>query len=126
MKEITAVIRMNMVSKTKEALLKGGFSAFTCKKVMGRGKKKIDFSIFNGEFAEKLQDKNIAEQFSESHRLISKRMLVILANDEDVEKVANIIIETNRTDNSGDGKIFITNVVEVVRVRTGEKDAAAI
>jgi Nitrogen regulatory protein PII len=126
MKEITAVIRMNMVSKTKEALLKSGFSAFTCRKVMGRGKKKIDFSIFNGEFAEKLQDKNVAEQLSESHRLISKRMLVILANDQDVEKVTNIIIETNRTDNSGDGKIFITNVVEVVRVRTGEKDAAAI
>lgn len=126
MKEITAVIRMNMVSKTKEALLKSGFSAFTCRKVMGRGKKKIDFSIFNGEFAERLQDKNVAEQLSETHRLISKRMLVILANDEDVEKVTNIIIETNRTDNSGDGKIFITNVVEVVRVRTGEKDAAAI
>lgn len=126
MKEITAIIRMNMVTKTKEALLKSGFPAFSCRKVMGRGKRKVDFSLFTAEFEEKLQDKNIAEQVSEIHRLVSKRMITILADDADVQNVVNTIIEANHTGNPGDGKIFITNVVDVARVRTGEKGIAAI
>jgi nitrogen regulatory protein PII 2 len=126
MKEITAIIRMNMVTQTKEALLKSGFPAFSCKKVMGRGKRKVDFSFFTTELQEKLQDKNIAEQVSEMHRLLSKRMITILADDSDVQNVVNTIIEANRTGNPGDGKIFITNVVDVARVRTGEKGTAAI
>lgn len=126
MKEITAVIRMNMVGQTKEALLKAGFPAITCRKVVGRGKKKVDFSIFDSEFEERIQNKNIAEQISETHRLISKRMILILVNDADVEKVVDTIIKTNHTGNPGDGKIFVTNVVDVLRVRTGEAGAAAI
>lgn len=126
MKEITAIIRMNMVSKTKEALLKSGFPGFTCRKVMGRGKKKIDFSIFDTQFEEKLEDKVIAEQVSETHRLIPKRMIVILVDDADVEKVVNTIIEVNHTGNPGDGKIFVTNVIDAARVRTSERGLAAI
>ncbi|MCH5138802.1 P-II family nitrogen regulator [Clostridiaceae bacterium UIB06] len=126
MKEITAIIRMNMVTKTKEALLKSGFPAFSCRKVMGRGKRKVDFSFFTAEFQEKLQDKNIAEQVTEMHRLVSKRMITILVDDADVQNVVSTIIEANHTGNPGDGKIFITNVVDVARVRTGEKGTAAI
>lgn len=126
MKEITAIIRMNMVTKTKEALLKSGFPSFTCRKVMGRGKRKVDFTFFNIEFEEKLQDKNIAEQVTEMHRLVAKRMITILVDDADVENVVNTVIEVNRTGNRGDGKIFVTNVVDVARVRTGEKGTAAI
>jgi Nitrogen regulatory protein PII len=126
MKEITAIIRMNMVTKTKEALLKSGFPAFTCRQVMGRGKRKVDFTFFTTEFQEKLQDKNIAEQVTEMHRLVAKRMITILVDDADVENVVNTVIEVNRTGNPGDGKIFVTNVVDVARVRTGEKGTAAI
>lgn len=126
MKEITAIIRMNMVTKTKEALLKSGFPSFTCRKVMGRGKRKVDFTFFNIEFEEKLQDKNIAEQVTEMHRLVAKRMITILVDDADVENVVNTVIEVNRTGNPGDGKIFVTNVVDVARVRTGETGTAAI
>jgi nitrogen regulatory protein PII 2 len=126
MKEITAIIRMHMVGKTKEALLTAGFPAITCKKVLGRGKKKVDFSMLDDAFTEKIEDKNIAEQISETHRLISKRMLTVLVKDEDVEKVVNSIIEVNKTGNPGDGKIFVTNALEVVRVRTGESGATAI
>jgi nitrogen regulatory protein PII 2 len=126
MKEITAIIRMNMVGQTKEALLKAGFPSITCKKVLGRGKKKVDFSILDSAFEEKIENKNVAEQFSETHRLISKRMLTIVVKDEDVEKVVNTIIEVNNTGNPGDGKIFVTNAAEVLRVRTGESGVAAV
>ena len=45
MKEVIAIIRMDMINKTKEALLQSGFPAVTGLKVMGRGKKKVDFTL---------------------------------------------------------------------------------
>jgi nitrogen regulatory protein PII 2 len=127
MKELTAIIRMNMVSKTKEALLKEGFPSFTCRKVVGRGKKKVDFSIIDDAISERIMlNTNMAEEISEIHRLVPKRLITLLVNDEELERVVNTIIEVNRTDNPGDGKIFITNVVDAVRVRTGEKGTKAI
>lgn len=127
MKEITAIIRMNMVGKTKEALLKSGFPSFTCRKVVGRGKKKVDFSIIDDAISERVMlNTSIAEEISEMHRLVPKRMITILVNDEDVEKVVNTIIEINKTGNAGDGKIFVTNVIDSVRVRTGQKGKDAI
>lgn len=127
MKEVTAIIRMHMVNKTKEALLKEGFAGFTCRKVMGRGKKKIDFSVFSDVISpEIIENRNIAEQVSEFHRLVSKRMIVLLVNDEDLSKVVNTIMEVNSTGNPGDGKIFVVNVLDAVRVRTGERGAEAI
>ena len=122
MKEITAVIRMDMVNKTKEALLKEGFPSFTCRKVLGRGKKKVNFILLD----EEMDNKNMAEEISEAHRLISKRMFTIIVNDEDVEEVIDTIIETNKTGNPGDGKIFVRNVTDVLRVRTGEQGVAAL
>jgi nitrogen regulatory protein PII 2 len=47
MKEIMAIIRLNMINKTKDALLKEGFPSITCRKVLGRGKKKVDFSLID-------------------------------------------------------------------------------
>lgn len=127
MKEITAIIRMNMVSKTKDALLKGGFPSFTCRKVVGRGKKKVDFSMIDEKLSERvILNAGIAEEISEMHRLVPKRMVVLLVNDEDVDKVVNKIIEVNKTGNPGDGKIFVTDVIDVARVRTGETGPKAI
>ena len=48
MKEIMAIVRMNMVNHTKKALLEAGYPSITVRKVMGRGKKKIDFSLAEG------------------------------------------------------------------------------
>lgn len=127
MKEITAIIRMNMVTNTKEALSKNGFPAITCRKVMGRGKKKVDFYLLNPDIESNLiNDLPKAEELSETHRLLPKRMITILVNDEDVQKVVSTIIEVNHTGNPGDGKIFVTNVIDVARVRTGEMGTSAI
>ncbi|CAB1244014.1 P-II family nitrogen regulator [Clostridium sp. WLY-B-L2] len=130
MKEIMVIIRMDMVGRTKDALAKIGFPSITCKKVLGRGRKKVDFSIIQDFISEKdileASGRKIAEQISETHRLISKRLVIILARDEDVKKVVDTIIETNRTGNPGDGKIFVTKVTDIVRIRTEETGDAAI
>ncbi|MBA5851673.1 P-II family nitrogen regulator [Clostridium sp. cel8] len=130
MKEVMAVIRMDMVGKTKEALAKAGFPSITCKKVVGRGKKKVGFSLIKNYVSEEniyeLESKSDIEQISEAHRLISKRLIIILVKDEDAEKVINTIIEVNKTGNPGDGKIFVTKVTDAIRIRTEKTGDAAI
>ncbi|WP_234122259.1 P-II family nitrogen regulator [Clostridium hydrogenum] len=122
MKEITAIIRMNMINATKEVLLKSEFPAFTCRKVVGRGKKKVKFLMIDDESIEDkaVEDRKFVEDISEIHRLVPKRMLTMLVNDEDVNELVELIIDTNRTSNPGDGKIFISDVTDVYRIRTGE------
>lgn len=127
MKEIMAVIRMNMINKTKEALLNEGFAALNCRKVLGRGKKKVDFSIIeNALSSEDISSPMVAEAFSESHRLMPKRLISIIAKDEEVKKIVDILISVNQKGNPGDGKIFVMPIIDVVRVRTGETGELAI
>jgi len=127
MKEITAIIRMDMVNKTKEALLKLGVPSMTAIKVMGRGKKKIAYELFQNAFDENDElPKVIAEQLSEVHRLMPKRMLILGVLDKDVKAVVDSIIEVNKNGNPGNGKIFVTAVEDVITVRTGETGVEAI
>mgnify|MGYP000675235321 CR=1 FL=1 len=127
MKEVMAVIRMNMISRTKEALLNEGFASVTCRKVLGRGRKKIDFSIIEGLIdGQEIGSPEVGEQISEGHRLIPKRMVTMMVNDDEVQRVVETIIDVNSTGNPGDGKIFIMPVLDAVRIRTGETGADAI
>lgn len=128
MKEVSAIIRMNMINKTKAALLKEGFSSLYCKKVMGRGKRKIDFSIVEEVFKteEIFTSNKLVTEFIEVQRLLPKRLITLIVKDEEVEKVVKTIIDTNITGNPGDGKIFVSNVSEVIRIRTREKNELAI
>lgn len=126
MKEIMAVIRLNMIGKTKQALLESGFPAMTCTKVMGRGKAKVDYSLVNAELIEGILEPRTAEQLSEGHRLIPKRLITITVGDEDVKKAVETIIDANCTSSPGDGKIFVMPVSNVVRVRTGETGEIAV
>lgn len=127
MKEITAIIRMDMVNKTKEALLKIGFPSMTAIKVMGRGKKKIAYELFENAFSE--DDglpKVMAEQLSEVHRLMPKRMIILDVEEVDVPNIVKSIIEVNQNGNPGNGKIFVTTINEVIRIRTGEIGIEAV
>lgn len=127
MKEIIAVIRMNMINKTKEALSNQGFPAFHCTKVMGRGKKMIDLSFIEEiKRPEELVLGKFTSDIVESYRLLPKRMITIVVNDEDKDKVVQTIIDANMTGNMGDGKIFVCDIPETMRIRTGEKDRAAL
>ncbi|AEV67920.1 P-II family nitrogen regulator [Acetivibrio clariflavus] len=127
MKEVLAIIRMEMISKTKEALLKEGFAALNCRKVMGRGKKKVDFSVIeNMVNGTEISSPAVAEAMSEGHRLVPKRLLSLVVADQDVKKVVDIIIETNSKGRPGDGKIFVMPISDVIRIRTGETGEVAI
>lgn len=118
MKEVMAVIRMNMISKTKIALANAGISSITARDCLGRGKGLVDLSLLKG--AEKGYEEAIS-QLGQSQRLIPKRILFIVVPDKMVEKTVKTIIKVNQTGKSGDGKIFVVPVLDSVRVRTGEK-----
>lgn len=120
MKEITAIIRMNRVQKTKDALLECGFPSFTVRRVMGRGKQKgLCF-----EFDPPLPDPETETETC--IRFIPKRMFTIMVDDESVNEVVQKIIEVNQTGHLGDGKIFVSNIEEAYRIRTGESGEATV
>lgn len=131
MKEITAIIRMDMVSKTKDAILKLGFPSVTCKKVMGRGKKRVAYELFQSAITgnqglSAVMAEQLGEQLSEEHRLLPKRLLLLVVEDADVSSIVDAIIKVNQNGNAGNGKIFIANVDDAIRVRTGETGTKAI
>lgn len=124
MKEVMAIVRLNKVNRTKEALAEAGFPAFTCRKVLGRGKKSVNLTLIN-EIVEsgELPVTSLGEDLSESTRLIPKRVFTLMVQDEETQKVVDTIVEVNSTGNPGDGKIFILPVFESYRVRNGESNA---
>ncbi len=127
MKEVMAIIRMNKISETKEALSLAGFPSVTCRKVFGRGKKKVDFELIEDLIdGIPIAEPEVLEAITENHRLISKRLLTMIVNDDDYKKVVDTIIEVNQTGSMGDGKIFISTISDALRVRTDEKGSIAL
>jgi nitrogen regulatory protein PII 2 len=124
MKEIISVIRINKVNATKQALIDAGIPAFTATGgVMGRGKGQVHNDILKG--AEAGHPEAIA-QLGNAPRLVAKRILTVVVPDELCKRAIDTIIKTNQTGNPGDGKIFVTPIIETIRVRTGEKGDAAL
>lgn len=126
MKEIVAIIRLNMIGKTKKALLEADFPSMTGYKVMGRGKAKVNFDIIGQEALEGNVDNAVAEQLSEGHRLIPKRLIELVVHDEDVKRAVDAILQVNSTGHPGDGKIFVLPVGEAYQVRTGESGETVV
>ena len=118
MKEVVAIVRMNMMNKTKRALAEAGLGSITARNALGRGKGVVDMQLLEG--AEHGYEEAIA-QLGQSQRLIPKRALLMVVNDEVVEKTVKTIIQTNQTGKSGDGVIFVMPCTEAIRVRTGER-----
>jgi nitrogen regulatory protein PII 2 len=128
MKEVMAVIRMEMINKTKEALLAEGFESLNCRKVTGRGKKKVDFTVIEKYLNEGIEgaSSQTVEAVSEGHRLVPKRLLSLVVRDEEAADVAGIIMRANSNGRPGDGKIFILPITDSIRIRTGETGEKAI
>ena len=121
MKEIMAIVRQNKVNATKNALAEAGFPAFTCRKIMGRGKRPIDLSLVQTILsAEEMPISPVGEYITEVSRLIPKRCFVLIVPDEEVERLVKVIMEVNSTGNPGDGKIFVLPIMESYRVRDGQ------
>lgn len=126
MKEVMAFIRANKINATKKALAEGGFPAFTCRPVLGRGKKGIDPELLNivmdsGE----IPANEKGEHFTEAYRLIPKRFITLIMQDNQVPDVIDILIKANQTGNPGDGKIFVLPIFEAYTIRSGEQTEEA-
>ena len=107
MKEIMAIVRINMMNQTKKALAEAGISSITARDALGRGKGLVDLTLLEG--AEKGYEEAIA-QLGQSQRLIPKRVFFVVVPDKLVPKTVKTIIEVNQTGKSGDGKIFVMPV----------------
>ncbi len=112
MKKIEAIVRHNMLEAIKNALVKAGFQGMTITEVRGYGRQKGQTEMYRG--AEYKID------------FVPKLKIAVVASDEDVPKVTDIILKTAQTGKIGDGKIFISQLSEVIRIRTGEVGQEAV
>ena len=112
MKLITAVIKPHKWEDVREALETFGVTGMTVSEVSGYGRQKGHTEVYRGA------EYDIA--------LVPKIRLEILVTDEDVATVVDAIVRTAATGRIGDGKVWVTPVESVVRVRTGDRDDAAL
>ena len=112
MKLITAVVKPQRVSVIKDALHDAGISGITVTQVDGFGRQKGHTEVYRGA--------SVTVDF------VQKAKLEILTSDGDVSRITDVIIKAANTGAIGDGKIWITPVDDVIRVRTGERGESAI
>tara|TARA_Y100000991_G_scaffold201937_1_gene175375 strand:- start:333 stop:671 length:339 start_codon:yes stop_codon:yes gene_type:complete len=112
MKKIEAIIKPFKLDEVKEALSKIGVSGLTVFEVKGFGRQKGHTELYRG--AEYVVD------------FLPKVKLEFIINDEILEEVIETIKSAANTGKIGDGKIFISNIEEIIRIRTGEKNSDAI
>ena len=119
MKEVIAVVRMNKMNQTKQALADAGIAAFFAHEAQGRGKGLVDRQLLKG--AEQGYEEAIALLGREGQALSQADAHHRGATTSRSTTVVETIIEVNQTGKPGDGKIFVLPVADAVRVRTGEK-----
>ncbi len=123
MKEVIAVVRINMMNQTKQALSDCGVDAFFAHEAHGRGKGFVNPQVLEGV---EQGYEEAASVLGEKGKLYPKRLLTAVVDDSMVKCVVDTIISTNQTGMPGDGKIFVMPVFDAVRVRTGETGEEAI
>ncbi len=112
MKKVEAIIKPFKLEDVKDALADVGITGMTVSEVKGYGRQKGHSELYRG--AEYVVD------------FIPKIKMEMIVASEQVEIVVNTIIESARTGKIGDGKIFITDIDKIIRIRTGETDNEAI
>ncbi|MGL1932522.1 MAG: P-II family nitrogen regulator [Desulfotalea sp.] len=123
MKEVIAVVRMNMMNRTKSALTEAGVDAYFAHEAQGRGLGFINSDVLEG--AEQGYEE-AAALLGEKGKLYPKRMITVVVEDDEVEDIVSTIISVNKTGKPGDGKVFVIPVKDSVRVRTGETGSDSI
>jgi nitrogen regulatory protein P-II 1 len=112
MKLVTAVIKPHQLDAVKEALHAMGVAGMTVSEVQGYGRQKGHTEVYRG-----------AEYTVE---FLPKIRVEVLIDEIDVEKVVDAVVSASRTGKIGDGKVWVTSVDEVIRVRTGERGLDAL
>lgn len=112
MKLITAMIQPNRLQDVQDALFKANVTKMTVSNALGCGQQKG----YDESYRASVHEVN----------LLKKIRIEIAVNEDFVEPTVQAIISGARTGKIGDGKIFITDLAEVIRIRTGEKGKVAI
>jgi nitrogen regulatory protein P-II 1 len=112
MKQITAVIKPFKLEEVREALATVGVSGLTVTEVKGFGRQKGHTELYRG--AEYVVD------------FLPKVKVEVVVKDSEVEHCIEAIVGAAKTGKIGDGKIFVSSIDQVVRIRTGETDEAAV
>ena len=112
MKRITAIIKPFKLDEVREALAEVGVTGLTVTEVKGFGRQKGHTELYRG--AEYVVD------------FLPKVKVEVVISDGQCERAIDAIVKAAKTGRIGDGKIFVTTVTEVVRIRTGETGEAAI
>lgn len=112
MKLITAIIKPFKVDDVKDALKAAGVQGMTVSEAQGFGRQSGHTEVYRG--AEYTVD------------FVPKKRIDVLCNDADAERVMSAIEDASRTGKIGDGKLWMTDVGAVSRLRTGERDEEAI
>jgi nitrogen regulatory protein P-II 1 len=112
MKKIEAIVRHHKVDDVKEALVGVGLQGMTITEVRGFGRQRGHTETYRGT----------------EYRIdfVPKVKIEVVVGDEILDKTVSAIVGAAKTGQVGDGKIFVSDLAEVIRVRTGETGAAAI
>lgn len=112
MKKLEAIIKPYKLEETKEALAEIGIDGMTVSEIQGYGRQKGDSELYRG---------------SEYHTdFVPKILIELILNDDFVEKTIKAIKDVNFSGKIGDGKIFISSIENVIRIRTGEEGSEAV
>ena len=112
MKKIEAIFKPFKLDEVREALSEVGITGLTVTEVKGFGRQRGHTELYRG--AEYVVD------------FLPKVKIEVVVKNEDVERCIEAIVKAAKTGKIGDGKIFVTSVEQVVRIRTGETDEAAV
>jgi nitrogen regulatory protein P-II 1 len=112
MKKVEAIIKPFKLDEVRESLAEAGVTGLTVTEVKGFGRQRGHTELYRG--AEYVVD------------FLPKTKVEMIVSDDQVERVVEAIVKAARTGKIGDGKIFVSNVEQVVRIRTGETGDAAI
>jgi nitrogen regulatory protein PII 2 len=148
MKQIIAILRDERVEDTKEALKTIGIRGVTFLYITGRGQQKGKVSAREPGIS---MNRNLRMQLENTHNdkehtedgtgtdrfafdkdteltfgFLPKRMLIIIAYDDEVSRIIQAIVNANQTGRHGDGRIFICPMISAIRVRTGERGDKAL
>ncbi len=109
MKLLKAIVRPNKVDEVKDALTRIGISGMTVTEVRGHGKQKGHTAIYHGK------EYNVS--------LLPKMQIEVVVDDSVTDDAIKAIIQSARTGEIGDGRVFVLPVGETYKIRTGEKDS---
>jgi len=112
MKKIEVIIKPFRLDDVKDALADIGITGMTVYEVKGYGRQKGHSELYRG--AEYTVD------------FMPKIKIDIVVNDEDIDKIVEVVVESAKTGKIGDGKIFISDIEKIIRVRTGETGSEAV